>query len=165
MFFEKLYEEYYKNIYNFLRIRVQNVVVAEDLTNDIFVLVYKNIHTYDEGKGLAATWIYAIANNCLKNYYRSLKNREFSYDSLEAVHEELLYDRNDYVSRKELNMVLEQLMEQLPPRSRTIIKMKYYGNMTSAEIGARLSISSDNVRVIIKRSLSKMKDIACGEVA
>lgn len=165
IFFEELYGEYYKKVYNYVRVRVQNVAVAEDLTNDIFLLVYKNVHTYDEEKGYITTWIYTIANNCLKNYYRSLKNREFSYDSLEMAHGELLYDRNDYVDRKELNIVLEQLMEQLPTRSRTIIKMKYYGNMTSAEIGAKFSISSENVRVILKRSLSKMKNISCGEVA
>lgn len=164
-FFEELYVDYYKKIYSYLRCRVQNVMIAEDLTNDIFVLVYKNIQTYDDSKGLIATWIYTITNNHLKNYYRSLKKREYSYDSLEAIHEELLYDRNDYVGRKELNIVLEQMMEQLPVRSRTIIKMKYYGNMTSAEIGARLRISSENVRVILKRSLNKMKDMSHGEVA
>lgn len=164
-FFEQLYDEYYNQIYHYLCYKVQNTANAEDLANDTFMLVYKNIHIYDETKGMAVTWIFAIANNRLKNYYRSRKSMEYSYDSFESVPAEMLYDKNDCIAQKELSIVLEQMLAQLPQRNRQIIKMKYYDNMTSVEIGRRLQISSENVRVILKRSLSKMKKISYGLAA
>ena len=58
---------------------------------------------------------------------------------------------------QELRIVLREVLLSLPERNRKVVIMKYYGNMTSKEIGGAMHISSGNVRVILKRSLDLMK--------
>ena len=70
-YFETIYKEYFPKIYDYIRIRIRNPAVAEELAEDVFISVYKNLHVYDENRSFIATWLYAIAGNRLKNYYKS----------------------------------------------------------------------------------------------
>ena len=63
----------------------------------------------------------------------------------------------DSSEQEELRLVLKNVMKELPERNRRIVLMKYYGNMTSREIGKCLDISPGNVRIILKRSLAMLK--------
>ena len=47
-YFEEIYCDYYEKIYKFIYYKVCNIELAEDLTSDVFVAVYKNLHRYDE---------------------------------------------------------------------------------------------------------------------
>ena len=67
-FFEQIYDDYKDKIYEFIFYKVSNKALAEDLTSDVFISVYKNLHRYDEEKSFITTWLYAIAYNRLKNY-------------------------------------------------------------------------------------------------
>ena len=106
-YFEMIYEEYFPKIYDYMRYRIRNPAVAEELAEDVFIAVYKNLHVYDENRSFIATWLYAI--------------------------------------------------RKLPKRNRQIVYMKYYHNMTSREIGKIMNLSSCNVRIILKRSLSILR--------
>lgn len=81
-YFERIYYDYRDKIYEFIFYRVKNKEVAEDLTSDVFVSVYKNLHRYDENKSFITTWLYAIAYNRLKNYYKSRKNIIYDVEHL-----------------------------------------------------------------------------------
>ena len=70
-FFEQIYDDYKDKIYEFIFYKVSNKELAEDLTSDVFISVYKNLHRYDAEKSFITTWLYAIAYNRLKNYYKS----------------------------------------------------------------------------------------------
>ena len=73
-YFQQIYSDYYEKIYAFLFFKVNNKELAEDLTSDVFVSVYKNLHRYDASKSFISTWLYAIAYTQLKNYYKSRKD-------------------------------------------------------------------------------------------
>lgn len=156
-YFEQLYQEYHTNIYHFLNRHVQNPAVSEELANDVFVSVYSNLHTYDSSKSFITTWLYAIAGNRLKNYYKSCRFKEYSFDLLIQEPTALMEPEQDEMVRKELGVMLEGMLCRLPERSQKIVRMKYYQGMTSAEIGKYLNLSPGNVRVILKRSLSTLR--------
>lgn len=158
-FFEEIYVGYHEKIYEFIHCRVCSVVVAEDLTSDVFVAVYKNLHTYDSSKSFISTWLYAIAANRLKNYYKKNSAAVYSIDDMAEKDIVPYPDCPNPMEQEELRIMLDCLMENLPKRSREIICMKYYKNMTSMEIGQNLHISPVNVRVILKRTLGAMKDM------
>ena len=70
---------------------------------------------------------------------------------------EPVFISDDLLEKKEWYIVLQKLIWDLPERNRNVILMKYYGDMTSKEIGNNLDISSGNVRIILKRTLSTLK--------
>ena len=79
-FFEEIYHEYYPSIYHFINCRVCNPACAEDIANDVFLAAYCNLHSYDASKGFITTWLYAIASNRLKNYYKKRQRLEGSFE-------------------------------------------------------------------------------------
>lgn len=158
-FFEEIYGGYYRKVYEFIYSRVRNPELAEDLTNDVFTAVYKNLHTYDASKSFISSWLYAIASNRLKNYYKSRKEKIYSTDYMIEMNMEQQSVSPDPMDQEELRIMLECLLQNLPERSRTIIQMKYYRDMTSREIGRNLNLSPGNVRVILKRTLDAMKNM------
>lgn len=156
-YFAAIYGQYYTNIYYFLNSRLRNTACAEDVANDVFLAAYKNLNSYDEKKSYITTWLYAIAVNQLKNYYRRNKVQEYSIDCFPEEKGTIYYDSDNLMDQKELRAVLETALGMLPERNRRIVWMKYYDEMTSVEIGERLGITPGNVRIILKRSLGIMK--------
>jgi RNA polymerase sigma-70 factor (ECF subfamily) len=156
-YFETIYKEYFPKIYDYIRIRIRNPAVAEELAEDVFISVYKNLHVYDENRSFIATWLYAIAGNRLKNYYKSWQYREYNIEDLEAIDYSNIKECRNDMEQVELRLVLDCLIRKLPKRNRQIVYMKYYHNMTSREIGKIMNLSSCNVRIILKRSLNTLR--------
>lgn len=156
-YFEEIYENYRDKIFKFIYYKVSDAELAEDLTNDVFVSVYKNLHTYDANKSFISTWLYAISYNRLKNYYKSHKAVEYSIEYMLEMNIAPRSELQDPLEQEELRLMLKNAMQELPERSRKIILMKYYLDMTSGEIGRNLNISPGNVRIILKRSLNTLK--------
>ncbi len=158
-YFEQLYVQYHAKIYSYIDSRIHCRAVAEELANDVFVSVYRNLHTYDPNKSFIAVWLYAIAGNRLKNYYKSNRNHEQSYVFWEEGGMTAAEGSRDEIAEKELRLMLESVMKRLPERNRKIVWLKYFRNMTSQEIGEYMGLTSGNVRIILKRSLNAMKEI------
>ncbi len=157
-YFREIYRLYRDKIYNFIYFKVYDMGLAEDLTNDVFVAVYKNLEKYDENKSFIVTWLYTISCNRLKNYYKSKRSAEYSIEYLMEKELEPWAVNCDLFEQKELGILLADAMRKLPERSRRVLIMKYYGDMTSVEIGRNLDISPGNVRIILKRSLNSLKE-------
>lgn len=156
-YFEQIYNEYYASIEHFLYSRIHNKHSSEDIANDVFLAAYRNLDFYDARKSFIATWLYVIAENRLKNYYKMQKCCEYSYEEIIEEKGEVSDGEDETVHRKELRLVLDGAMSNLPERSQNIVRMKYYNDMTSKEIGRLLGISPGNVRIILKRSLLLMR--------
>ncbi len=157
-YFEEIYNEYHDKIYHFIYFKLYDAQASEDLTSDVFLSAYRNLHTYDASKSFISTWLYAIAYNRLKNYYKSSTRKQTcSIDRLTETQRDIAPFHDTLLEQQELRMVLQEILLQLPERNRKVVVMKYYGDMTSKEIGRAMHISSGNVRVILKRSLDIMK--------
>jgi len=156
-YFEQIYDDYWDKIYEFLFFKVNNKEIAEDLTSDVFFSVYKNLHKYDANKSFITTWLYAIAYNRLKNYYKSRKDIIYDTEYLIEMDNGIHIVKYDFSEQEEWRIVLKNVIQELPERNKRIVFMKYYCNMTSKEIGRSLDISPGNVRIILKRSLAILK--------
>ena len=85
--FEMIYNKYYIPVYSFFRKRLSSKEICEDLTSEVFYSCLKSFDKYDPAKSTVATWIYVVANNKLKNYYRDRKDiltidDTYAYDPL-----------------------------------------------------------------------------------
>lgn len=162
--FEQIYQEYYNKIYLFVKKRILQEQDAEELTADIFTAVYKNLGRYRPEVSSLDTWIYVITGNRIKNYYRDRKDEMLTDEMEEMIQKQELSAEDVTMLRQEREDLL-QCLKQLPVRERSIIILKYYQGKSSEEIGRQLDLTSGNVRVILKRSLNKLRKImnACSE--
>ena len=150
---EKLYRDYHGKILSYLRSKLTNYHLAEDLAEDVFVKVYEKIDTFDDTKASISTWIYTIARNTLIDYFRTMKPSEEIDEAQEA-------DYNlevEVLGNDQLNQLAAALKE-LDERSRDIIIMRFYMGKTLKEIAEQLNISYAYVKLLQNNAFAKMKD-------
>lgn len=156
--FEEVYELYFRKIYYYVCKHIPHRQDCEDITADVFLSAFRNWNNYDETRCPLAAWLYLIASNRLKNYYRDKKKTSSLNDERISYN---LEDK-DYCDEAERiidgRKLLAELLKSLNDRERKLIINKYFVGLSNEELAKRLEISSNNVRVICSRALKKMHD-------
>ena len=70
--FRALLNKYTKPVYNFIRQMVRNPTEAEDITQEVFIKVWKNLKKYKLGQNFK-TWLFIIAKNSTIDFLRKKK--------------------------------------------------------------------------------------------
>lgn len=155
--FEDVYEEYYPKVFRYIHRKISMYHEAEDLTQEVFTACYRNFDKFDPEKASVGTWVYVIMNNRLKNYYRGRKD-VVSLDDDENFFEP---EGDDFVEK---SVLLEEQMEilmkalaELSERERQIVVNIYFNKKTSSETAELLHMTAGNVRVVLNRTLAKIR--------
>lgn len=155
--FEQFYSEYYDKVFKYILKKTGNFHAAEDLTMDTFTACYRHFQNYDESKASLSTWVFTIASNKLKNYYRD--EQKFAQLQENAVVSD---DMEDAVVEAqhlaELRDALADALETLNEVQQQVIVLKYFKNKTSKDIAMITGLSPDNVRAIASRTVKKLKE-------
>jgi len=153
--FEQLYNEHYDKIYIYIYRRVNCRHTAEDLTAEVFLKAFAN--PYNPQLAKFSTYIFKIASNILKNYYRSVSYLSKIIDSEELS--ENLSDKTDILEEIITLEEYTQLKETLTTLSRqqyNVIYRRYYLDQSFKEIGEALHITDTYARKIHERALSAL---------
>ena len=153
--FQEIYEEFYNRVLSYISARVNDQYKAEDLTSDVFFKCYKNIDRYDETKAAVSTWVFTIASNTLKNYYRDNKPTA-SIDDMEGFDVPYEEDFDHAMRLEEIRKYLDGALSDLDETKRQIILMRYYDDMKTTDIAEEMGLSPSNVRVILSRTLHQL---------
>lgn len=154
--FEKYYKKYYYQVYGYILKKISDEKAAEDLTMDVFCSCWSKFEIFDENKASFQTWLYVVVNNKLKNFYRDRKELFEFDDSIisDSDHED------DVLSAIQLQFLQDHLyisLQNLNEIQRKIIVLKFFKNMNASEIASHTGLSSGNIRVMLKRSLDKIR--------
>ena len=155
--FEAFYSEYYDKVFKYILKKTGNFHAAEDLTMDTFTACYRHFDNYDESKASLGTWVFTIASNKLKNYYRS----EQGFAELQenaAVDDGMEDSVVEAQHLAELRDALADALETLNEVQQQVIILKYFKNKTSKDIAQITGLSPDNVRAIASRTVKKLKE-------
>ena len=149
---EALYREYSGKVYGYIRSRISDTQIVEDLVSDVFVKIYEKLHSFDESRASLSTWIYTIARNTLTDYFRTRKQTVELIDTQESIP-----DAEDDLCRVETLETLAKALETLDRREREIVILHFYSGKTLKEIAAQLHISYAYVKVLQVRAFAKLK--------
>ncbi len=157
--FETYYNKYYLTVYGYFVKKIHMVEEAEDLTMDVFLKCWNKFSEFDKNKASFGTWLFVIANNRLKNYYRDRKDIIVADDTTlkliaEEGSEDELLDVEYYHS---MRRYIAKALELLPESQRQVIVLKYYKGLNANEIAERLELSPGNVRVLLSRGIARMR--------
>jgi len=176
--FSLLVSRYLKPVHSFLFRYVGSREEAEDLTQETFVRVWKNLKKYDRGKSFK-TWTFAIAKNAAIDFLKKKKSIPLSrfsasggstfggedgesYNSIlesmpdpEPLPEELF-------SRRELGDILSLAMEKIPAEYRMVLFLHYNDHFTFREIAESLEEPLNTVKSRHRRALFMLKDLLSG---
>lgn len=152
-----LMQEHSENLLRFLMSHTNNREDAEDLMQDVFTSCYKAQERFDSTKCSEVAWLFIIAKNKLKNYYRDKKNTV----SLDAIDIEQK-DTKDYMEQAVHVMhcreVAAKAIKKLDERSQKIILLRFFEEKSHDEIAEIMNLTTGNVRVIQSRALKQMEE-------
>jgi len=149
-----LFDKYNVRIYNYFNKMVQNKMVSEDLTQDVFIKVIKYRTSYKNGN--FAAWIYTIARNIFSSYYQKTKKErtnEIDDDKLNAS-ENLVSESN----QEEIEHLQKALLK-LSNSDRELIVMHRFQEIKYEQIAQIIGSTENAVKVKVHRALKKLKEI------
>lgn len=157
--FAVLYEEFLPRVFRFVRYRVNELQVAEDLTSTTFEKALVNFAKYSQDKASFSTWLFAIARNVVIDHYRvrgrrptvSIEERELDIASSDPLPEEA-------VIRGEERQQVRALVAELPEEIQEIIALKFGSGLNNRQIAKTLGLSESNVGTRLYRAVRKMRD-------
>lgn len=157
---QQIWIEYHDKLSAFIKARVSDDVITQDILQDIFIKIHSQIATLKEETKLEA-WIYQITRHSIIDYYRSKKTIEKLPDWLEQSQAE-----EEEIIRQELSLCLIPMIEQLPAKYRLAIQLSELEGKTQKEVAEKenISLSGAKSRVQRGRKLLKAMLLDCCEL-
>ena len=152
----EIYNRYYNRVY-FKSLQILKTKEdTKDVVHDIFVSILNNLGTI-ENKEAISSWIFAITYNTCANFLK--KTKRFSTDDdatlyLSETPEDINSDLKE-LKLTQLNLVLTQLNSE----DRLLLLMHYYDEFSVKEIATFIQISESAVKMRMKRTRDKMKQM------
>lgn len=152
-------DTYSKKVYNMALNFAGNRDDAADITQDIFLKVYNNIHKFKEDRGFSS-WLLRLSKNYCIDYWR--KNKYHRQQSELVDNMRILPDGDDTgspeesVLRKSDVTYLRQKLRLLPPDLRTLIILRDIQEYSYQEIAEHLDIPLGTTKSRINRARTKL---------
>jgi RNA polymerase sigma-70 factor (ECF subfamily) len=151
--FGDLYSIYLDRIYRYIYYHVKDRMMAEDITEEVFVKAWKAIRSC-KGRGRTfSSWIYRIAHNHMINTQRN-NNRSISMAMENLVTES---DRRQEVDSTAGKYELTEMLDELPLNQKQVIILKFLEGMSNSEIAKIMNKSEGAIRILQMRGLSSLR--------
>jgi RNA polymerase sigma-70 factor (ECF subfamily) len=148
---EHAYLRYVLPIYRFLYSRLGNQEEAEDLTSEVFL---KAVRQLEPGRDPASVqaWLFQVARTTLADYWR--RRRRFPIDPLEPTMLSL-GEAEEPSGNGAATRLARWLLDQLPPRDRAILTLRFLHGYSIKEAAAALGITVNHAKVLQHRAMQR----------
>ena len=156
---EEVWDSFNQQLFSFIYRRVDNRVEAEDILQDVFIKIHKNIDTLTENEKLPA-WIYRIARNTIIDYYRKAgKNSNVEFNEDFMVPE---IETNDDLYCQ-IKACISSFVKILPGKYRETVELSELEGMKQKDVASRLNISlpAANSRILRGKEMIKQHFVDC----
>jgi len=154
--FGELVARYQVPVFNLAYSLLTNRADAEDATQDVFLRAYKSLHTYT-GQGLFWSWLRRITVNICIRQAQSAK--PIYCDDMDTFIDTDSEVCESIICSEELEE-LRTMIYRLPLQYRSLIVLKYYEDMSYAEISEILGESVSNIQVRLFRARKMLQESA-----
>lgn len=152
---DRIYQEYYHKVFQYLINRLGNQQDAEDLAQTVFVKVYGKIDTFDESKSSLSTWIFNITRNTLIDHHRAMGYR--NHEEIPEVLQDGGTDILEGIILEEEQEILAKAMESLSVEERDLIILHYYKEYTMVKIAELMNRPYGQIKRLHVKALQKLK--------
>ena len=161
---EVLVKRYLNLIYSFVYRYIGGGPEAEDITQEVFVRVWKNIKKFDKDKSFK-TWIFTIAKNACVDYFR--KKKEIPFSNFEKENGNSIFDNLadsaalplELLEQKDIATMLSRAMEKIYSKHRMVLYLRYNDHFTFKEIAESLGEPLNTVKSQHRRGIISLKKI------
>jgi len=165
---EEIVQKYNRRIYNICYRFAGSADDAQDLTQEVFIKMYRTLSSYDMERGAFMTWVTTITRNLLVDHFRKSKQDRMT-DSLDAApseHEdamplsEQIQDKSlppdARVKSRETGETVHNALQKLSPELREAVILRDLQDMDYREIAAVLRVPEGTVKSRINRGRAEL---------
>jgi RNA polymerase sigma-70 factor (ECF subfamily) len=138
----------------------QDQSAAEDVVQDVFIRLYRNIRRFDEARPFEPYLMRSVVNAAL-NATRGAA-QSLSLDADPAHFENLFAQAAQVESQIEFNQRKEEILQalsQLPPRQRAVIVQRYYLEMSEQEMSETLDSPPGTVKWLLNAARTRLRTL------
>jgi RNA polymerase sigma-70 factor (ECF subfamily) len=150
-----IWNKFRNELLNFIKAKVNDEYEAEDILQEVFIKIYKNIEQLDDESKLKS-WLFKITRNTIIDHYRKSKSSELQIQEIEdtLVNEEENTNMND-----EISTCLKLFLKELPDKYKEPLEMYEFKGMKHREISKELNISLSGSKTRIQRAREKLREV------
>jgi RNA polymerase sigma-70 factor (ECF subfamily) len=159
-YFGDLYTQHYPAILGYIKKRIENKEISEDLTSKAFEKALKGLANFQwQGVSFRA-WLFRIARNVLNDYFREMGRRpkDVSWEEIAPMIKDKGLKPEDIAIRDTDELSLYELMAELDSEDQYLLYYKFFENLTNVEIAQIMNLSETNVGTKLYRIRNKMKE-------
>jgi len=151
--FSYLYDHYSGALFASILTIVNDQEAAADTLQEVFIKIFRQIHSYDSSKGRLYTWMLNIARNAAidttrsKGFQKNKQNQELSDN---------VYDLAGSAEIKTDDIGLRKLVHGLRPEWRVLVELSYFEGYTQDEIAKMLDIPLGTVKTRLRAALKEL---------
>jgi len=158
MTLELLYEKHAKQVYNLALQYVQNVNDAEEITQDVFLAVYKSLDKF-RNESNHSTWLYRITINKSLDFLKAKKRKKRFFwftseltenDSIEFEHPGVL------IENEEETAFIFSCINELPDNQKTALILNKIEQLPLVEIAGIMELSAKAVESLVQRAKTNL---------
>ena len=165
---EEIVQRYHRRIYNLCYRFAGSADDAQDLTQEVFIRMYRTLNSYDVGRGAFMTWVTTLTRNLLVDHFRKTKHDRLT-DSLDTTASDnpdamTLSDRipdegpapDSGVQSRETRDAVHQALQKLSPELREAVILRDLQDMDYREIATVLKVPEGTVKSRINRGRAEL---------
>ena len=152
-----LYGEYYSKVARYAYVRIGDKEGSEDIASEVFAKALDSLKNYQERGLPMQAWLFRIAHNLVVDHLRKVSQR-----TLVPIDKVSLKDEQDPAEKAEINIEMKRVneaMKGLTEDQREVIRLRFFGGLTSAETGGVLNKSDGAVREMQRAALEKLRNL------
>ncbi len=157
--FKILVQSYRENLYALIYRMTQNHDDTDDILQNTFIKVFKNINLF-EAKSSLKTWMFRIATNETLNFLKSKK----THDTLDHLPTIVNKQHDVVMDADSLIKVLSEAIKSLPEKQRMVFLMRYYEEMGYEEMALITETSAGALKASYHHAVKKIETFISSKV-
>jgi len=156
--FRTVYEQYGGAIYSLAYHVLQDTTLAEEVTQDTFLKVWRQTAQWDPDKGNLKNWWLAINHfTAIDRLRKERRQPSLHPDSIEDVEEKIPVGRNE--TGWQDGVVLRMLISQLPQEQAFLIELAFFRGMSHSEIAEETRIPLGTVKTRLRSGIQRLREL------
>jgi RNA polymerase sigma-70 factor (ECF subfamily) len=160
--FEAIFDRYGDLVYSTALRVLRDAQLAEDVSQEIFVRLWRKPQSYVAERGRFLTWLISVTRNRAVDEVRS-RGRRQRHETASPEEQERELPASDAIDPAlnaqlaEQARIVRAALAELPPEQREIIELAYFGGLTQQEISDRLDQPLGTVKTRIRLGMQKLR--------
>jgi RNA polymerase sigma-70 factor (ECF subfamily) len=160
---EQLYDRYSALVFSIALRVLHDHTVAEDVTQEVFLRVWRQPASFDPERGRFISWLSSVARNRSLDELRKLTRRRGAEDQIE---EAVLYlpdqsrgeDPQEQAILAEERVRIRAALAELPPAQREVIELAYFSGLTQVEIAERTGDPLGTIKTRVRLGMHRLRE-------